>query len=132
MSSGDYRDEMTDTARALSVALHEAEQKIHTLERELVLARAHDSQPYPTADAYEKVCATLNASKTRNEFLERTLREHLWLNHGHEGLYGDDGEMQCAACIPYSVSDYKRQPVEELLAGLRNLALHRLAVAKPT
>lgn len=29
------------------------------------------------------------------------LRKLLWLHHGHEGpaLYGDDGEMQCHACV---------------------------------
>ena len=29
----------------------------------------------------------------------KTLRELLWLNHGHmKYLYGDDGEMQCSFC----------------------------------
>lgn len=40
---------------------------------------------------------------------ERKLRKQLWLNHGCnrgiEGLYGDDGEMQCHACG----SDFLRQ-----------------------
>lgn len=50
---------------------------------------------------------------------ERDLRELLWLNHGHSGLYGDDGEMQCAACLQHG--DYKREPLADLL---RNLAEH--------
>ncbi len=29
---------------------------------------------------------------------ELTLRRLLWLRHGHDGLYGDDGEMQCGHC----------------------------------
>lgn len=28
----------------------------------------------------------------------RALRRLLWLRHGCDGLYGDDGEMQCARC----------------------------------
>lgn len=36
------------------------------------------------------------------------LRKLLWLNHGHYPLYGDDGEMQCQACMV----DFKRTPVE--------------------
>ena len=38
----------------------------------------------------------------------RKLRELLWLRHGHSGLYGDDGEMQCGICLV----DFKRMPVE--------------------
>jgi len=34
----------------------------------------------------------------------RKLRELLWLRHGCVGLYGDDGEMQCGACL----LDFKR------------------------
>lgn len=29
---------------------------------------------------------------------ERILRQLLWANHGYDGLYGDDGEMQCNRC----------------------------------
>lgn len=28
----------------------------------------------------------------------KLLRRLLWNNHGHRGLYGDDGEMQCSEC----------------------------------
>lgn len=44
------------------------------------------------------------------------LREHLWRHHGHTGLYGDDGEMQCSSCVPYW--DYKRMPINELLIAV--------------
>ena len=33
------------------------------------------------------------------EELEQKYRKELWLNHGHHGLYGDDGEMQCIECL---------------------------------
>lgn len=36
------------------------------------------------------------------------LRELLWLRHGCEGLYGDDGEMQCGQCL----LDFKRDLVD--------------------
>ena len=38
------------------------------------------------------------------------LRKLLWSLHGHNGLYGDDGEMQCAECI----LDFKRGSIDEL------------------
>jgi len=46
------------------------------------------------------------------------VREILWLNHGHSGLYGDDGEMQCGACMedswPEKLWDYKRTDIVSL------------------
>jgi hypothetical protein len=45
--------------------------------------------------------------------VEQKYRRELWLHHGHTGLYGDDGEMQCTKCPP-GVWDYKRQPLEDV------------------
>jgi len=42
---------------------------------------------------------------------EKILREYLWLSHGHRGLYGDDGEMQCSECL----ADYKRDKLDILI-----------------
>ena len=43
------------------------------------------------------------------------LREMLWRNHGHTGMYGDDGEMQCMQCLAeYGFFDWKRTPVKEI------------------
>jgi hypothetical protein len=39
------------------------------------------------------------------------LRYFLWANHGHDGLYGDDGEMQCGRCR----ADYLRDPLPILI-----------------
>lgn len=46
--------------------------------------------------------------------VEIKLRREWWLNHGHDysAMYGDDGEMQCAACP----ADFKREPLDELQA----------------
>ena len=43
------------------------------------------------------------------------MRKLLWLRHGHpvSALYGDDGEMQCAACC----LDFKRQEPAEIEAA---------------
>ena len=46
-----------------AAALAAKDKEIEELKRERDLAIAHDLQPYPTADAYEKVCAALNAAK---------------------------------------------------------------------
>lgn len=40
----------------------------------------------------------------------KKLRELLWLMHGHDGLYGDDGEMQCGTCK----IDFKRDSAERI------------------
>lgn len=46
---------------------------------------------------------------------EKILRGLLWLHHGCQGLYGDDGEMQCAACM----IDFKRDSVAEIERKLK-------------
>jgi hypothetical protein len=55
-------------------------------------------------------------------------REMIWLHHGHDGLYGDDGEMQCPH---YPPTDFKRA-APDLID--QHLVLARLAggsVASP-
>lgn len=44
------------------------------------------------------------------EATELALRRLLWLRHGCDGLYGDDGEMQCGHCI----IDFKRAAVGDI------------------
>lgn len=39
-------------------------------------------------------------------------RRFLWLHHGHDQRYSDDGEMQCGQCKPW---DYKRAPLSDLV-----------------
>ena len=56
-----------DKFRAEIAALKEENQQLH---RELELAIAHDRQPYPTAEAYEKVCAVAEALRSRIAELE--------------------------------------------------------------
>lgn len=64
-------------------------------------------------ESYEKLKAQ------KDTILERTdeiiLRRLLWRNHGHTGMYGDDGEMQCAMCWQeYGFVDWLRTPAVEI------------------
>ena len=54
---------------------------------------------------------------------ERILRELLWLNHGHMGLYGDDGEMQCGICC----LDFKRDSAKKIKDEFERQGIEQLA-----
>ncbi len=43
--------------------------------------------------------------------IELKYRKSLWMGHGHDHLYGDDGEMQCTQC-PGEAWDYRRAPLD--------------------
>lgn len=53
---------------------------------------------------------------------EQSLRRELWLSHGHTGIYGDDGEMQCGECG----IDYKRDSVESIIQRRNDNGLRKL------
>lgn len=55
-------------------ALAAAQARLAEAERERDLAIAHDRQPYPTADAYERACSALNVMNTRAMDFEDRLR----------------------------------------------------------
>ena len=55
--------------------------------------------------------------------LEQRLRAFLWLNHGHDMLYGDDGEMQCQRCMP--TWDYWRMPLDEIMSAAERAVWER-------
>ena len=46
---------------------------------------------------------------------EEEIRQTLWLGHGCQGLYGDDGEMQCGACC----IDFKRDSFQRIAKLIR-------------
>jgi len=51
----------------------------------------------------------------RIKSLEAELRYWLWMGHGCQGLYGDDGEMQCNNAKKHGkFLDFKRDPLDEL------------------
>ena len=64
-------DELCAILRRERSRADKAEQRIAELEEQRDLAIAHDSQPYPTAWAYEQVCKTLEAAKQRIKELEK-------------------------------------------------------------
>jgi hypothetical protein len=60
---------------------------------------------------------------------DQALRELLWLRHGCgiAALYGDDGEMQCNACL----IDFKRTSAAAIRRGLEAIALRALSAPAP-
>lgn len=57
---------------------------------------------------------TLAAAIIESEYgeQEKEIRKYLWISHGHVGLYGDDGEMQCSQA---PACDFKRAPIERCI-----------------
>ena len=66
-------------------------------------------------DYYGRSQSELTDLRKDKARLELSYRKHLWLSHGHTGLYGDDGEMQCSACLTAGGPvDYKRAPLRDI------------------
>jgi len=77
--------------------------------------KEHEQLKKDRADMADRIDAALRRAKGEGmEELEQKYRKELWLNHGHHGLYGDDGEMQCIECHPYGATDYKRDPLDKV------------------
>lgn len=66
---------------------------------------------------------SLNMDKSNLPKNELILRRLLWANHGHMGLYGDDGELQCQECPV----DFLRDSVDRIADVLSEAALYRAA-----
>lgn len=77
---------------------------------------------------YEELCSAFAAKAERIaelEGIEVKYRCLLWLTHGHDGLYGDDGEMQCGKCV----ADFKRGDLTNLESLVSKLNMERIARA---
>lgn len=62
-----------------------------------------------------------------------TLRRMLWLNHGHKGMYGDDGEMQCGECLhEYGFWDWKRTDIDDMERKMAEATVRKFAEMKET
>lgn len=71
---------------------------------------------FPSSDVARSMMVDLIDDVEELEAHDLAARKALWLGHGHTiGLYGDDGEMQCAECRP--AVDYKRAPLEDLVVA---------------
>ena len=53
------------------------------------------------------------------------LRKLLWLHHGCDGLYGDDGEMQCNRCG----IDFKRHSIDYIEARFEDIGKIKLIMS---
>ncbi len=64
---------------------------------------------------------SFKAGQNTMEADNKTLRKLLWLHHGCPviGLYGDDGEMQCAQSSKHII-DFRRMPVAQIEYWLMN------------
>ena len=62
-------------------------------------------------DVLDTASSALSTALVEAEDSIRETRQALWVGHGHDGLYGDDGEMQCSVCR----ADYKRDPLPDLV-----------------
>jgi len=56
------------------------------------------------------------------------LRRMLWSSHGHTGMYGDDGELQCGECLhEYGFWDWRRTSIAEIGLKIQEAQLKKLA-----
>lgn len=89
-------------SREMLTDLREAYSRIEQLIEERDLAIAHDRQPYPTAQAYEKVCGALRKTKVNIEQLEAENKQLLELSENlDEHPEGYDGPCLCKLCKSY-------------------------------
>lgn len=76
----------------------------------------------------ESKLASLSAlARGEDPALEMELRQLMWLSHGHLGLYGDDGEMQCGSCSKYGCWDYRNGPLDEVRKAYQAACHERMA-----
>jgi hypothetical protein len=78
------------------------------------------------ADKLAELLTGADPAPAAEQETEKRIREYLWLSHGHKGIYGDDGEMQCAECAPFGAWDYKREPLPVLLDTLHKMGTARV------
>ena len=95
----------------------ELHRKQYELMKADLAAMQDDRDAYKSAGDHEyvelvKTHAELVALRASQDGIELRYRRLMWLSHGHAGLYGDDGEMQCGQCKP--TWDYRNDPLEEV------------------
>lgn len=59
--------------------------------------------------------------------LEQEVRHLMWTHHGHAGIYGDDGEMQCGECAKYGCWDYRNAPLGEVRKAYQMARFEQIA-----
>lgn len=86
-------------------------------------AKLESSAYWQVVDELRANNAKLTSAEARCKVLDMKLRRTLWLRHGHLGLYGDDGEMQCSKCR----LDYLRDSLDAIETRLREQAQQALS-----
>lgn len=76
---------------------------------------------YP-CDTTKSIATALDEARSEAIEVENKLRRLLWLRHGCDGLYGDDGEMQCSRCV----IDFKRDNVDDIIKSFESIAVRKL------
>jgi hypothetical protein len=105
----DVNGELLDHSHAARAAERQAREQAERLRDRLIqqrdeAIRVRQEQHEIGWSAIQRLSASLEAERARGERLLRLL----WLRHGHQGLYGDDGEMQCGVCV----LDFKRASLD--------------------
>ena len=121
---------LTDLVRFMRSELYEA----NLISDEEYAALVEDSD-HGTRAARLEIYDKIHESQLKLAGQVESLKKALWLRHGHQGMYGDDGEMQCGACAPFGLLDWKRSSVEDILGCLELQSLHAASTAsevKPT
>ena len=73
-------------------------------------------------EVIDKLKEMEKSAEVKEEAENKILRKLLWLRHGCEGLYGDDGEMQCGKCR----IDFKRDDIDKIYGIFEKAALNKL------
>jgi hypothetical protein len=97
----------------LKAALAEREKEIATLEAEKNLLYDDGIEKGKRIIALEATVKEKDGIVREVEEEAQKVRLVLLLNHGHEGAYLDDGEMQCGACN-FGDYDFKKPSLSEL------------------
>lgn len=91
----------------------------------LSIQRPRNSKSIPVT----KPESALSAQNEEMKGQELELRRMMWLGHGHRGIYGDDGEMQCSECARFGCWDYLRSPLEDVRKSYNAALADRLRAA---
>jgi hypothetical protein len=95
------------------LSINNSEEPIQSVLRCLAGQGGCDGAPY---DQMQVAADCIDAQQAEIDRLKAevlTIRKLLWVGHGHRGLYGDDGELQCAQCSP--AYDYKNGRLEDVV-----------------
>jgi hypothetical protein len=89
---------ITEQHKTAVNGMAELASQLHQAQRERDLAIAHDRQPYPTADAYERACLALEVHRDRAHRLAATVERVRAIHSPRQVPTAPDGYMVCDTC----------------------------------